>query len=100
MLRLGQGREAEVYAWGESFVLKLFWPEFSREDVELEADLATKVWAAGAPAPKVEDLLEVEGRFGFLKCPYHVGRFFVHLGSRVYEFGFVMVVSLLVYSVL
>lgn len=66
MLRLGQGREAEVYAWGESFVLKLFWPEFSREDVELEADLATKVWAAGAPAPKVEDLLEVEGRWGIV----------------------------------
>ncbi|HEU4740492.1 MAG TPA: aminoglycoside phosphotransferase family protein [Meiothermus sp.] len=66
MLHLGQGREAEVYAWGESFVLKLFWPEFSREDVELEADIAAKVWAAGVPSPKVEDLLEMEGRWGIV----------------------------------
>jgi len=65
-VRLGQGREAEVFAWTDGYVLKLFWPEFSLADAELEAHLTQQVWLLGAPAPRVEDLLEFEGRWGLV----------------------------------
>jgi len=66
LVRLGQGREAEVFAWTDGYVLKLFWPEFSLADAELEAHLTQQAWLLGAPAPRVEDLLEFEGRWGLV----------------------------------
>jgi len=64
LTRLGQGREAEVFAWADGYVLKLFWPEFSRADAELEAQLTQQVWLMGVPSAKVEDVLEFDGRWG------------------------------------
>ncbi|MDT7919082.1 MAG: aminoglycoside phosphotransferase family protein [Meiothermus sp.] len=66
LMRLGQGREAEVFAWADGYVLKLFWPEFSQEDAELEARLTQQVWLLGVPSPRVEDVLEFEGRWGLV----------------------------------
>lgn len=66
LARLGQGREAEVYAWADGYVLKLFWPEFSRVDAELEAQLTRQVWLLGVPSPRVVDVLEFEGRWGLV----------------------------------
>lgn len=42
---------------------------------------------------------EVEGRFRHLKSPYHVGPIFLHRPERVHAFGYVMLLSLLLYSV-
>ncbi len=66
LTRLGQGREAEVFAWADGYVLKLFWPEFSQADAELEAQLTQQVWLMGVPSAKVEDVLEMEGRWGLV----------------------------------
>ncbi len=66
LARLGQGREAEVFAWADGYVLKLLWPEFSQADAELEAQLTQQVWLLGVPSPRVEDVLEVEGRWGLV----------------------------------
>lgn len=66
LTRLGQGREAEVFAWGEGHVLKLFWPEFSRADADWEASLIQQVWLMGLPSPRVEDILETDGRWGIV----------------------------------
>jgi len=65
-MRLGQGREAEVVTWADGYVLKLFWPEFSKADVEWEAKLAQQAWLAGAPTPRVVDILEVESHWGIV----------------------------------
>ena len=43
---------------------------------------------------------EVEARFRYLKSPYHVGPIYLHKPTRVKAFGFVMLLSLLLYSVL
>ena len=43
---------------------------------------------------------EVEMRFRYLKSPYHVGPVFLHKPTRVKAFGFLMLLSLLLYSVL
>lgn len=46
-----------------------------------------------------KDQNEVEGRFRYLKSPYHVGPVFLQRPSRVKAFGYVMLLSLLLYSV-
>jgi uncharacterized protein (TIGR02172 family) len=56
------GRTAEVYAWGEGQVLKLFHDWFSRQTVEYEAKIARAVHAAGLPVPAVGEIVEAEGR--------------------------------------
>ena len=40
----------------------------------------------------------VEGRFRFLKSPYHVGPIYLQKPSRVKAFGYLMLLSLLMYS--
>ena len=51
---LGQGRSAEVYAWGDHQVLKLFFSSWSPEWIEQEARVARVVHEAGLAAPALE----------------------------------------------
>jgi uncharacterized protein (TIGR02172 family) len=60
------GRTAEVYAWKEGQVLKLFYEWFSASAVEHEARVAHAVFAAGLPVPAPGELLQVEGRLGLV----------------------------------
>lgn len=63
---IGRGRTADVYAWGETQALKLLHTGWPRDEAELEAERTAAAHAAGAPAPAVHGLVEVEGRFGIL----------------------------------
>ncbi len=45
-----------------------------------------------------KDQMEVENRFRHLKSPYHVGPVFLQKPSRVKSFGYVMLLSLLMYT--
>jgi hypothetical protein len=45
------GRTAEVHAWKDGWVLKLFHDWFPEESVRYEAELARAVQAAGLPVP-------------------------------------------------
>jgi uncharacterized protein (TIGR02172 family) len=58
------GFTAEIYAWRDGFVLKLFKQGRSRKSVEYEAHLSRIVHATGLPVPGVGDIVEVEGRYG------------------------------------
>ena len=60
------GRTAEVYAWGEGQVLKLFHDWLSYQTVEYEAKIARAVHAAGLPVPAVGEIVEVEGHQGLV----------------------------------
>jgi uncharacterized protein (TIGR02172 family) len=60
------GRTAEVYAWEDGSVLKLYREGFPLEWVDHEAYIGRLVVQAGVPAPEVRDILEVEGRRGIL----------------------------------
>ena len=64
--RIGEGRTAEVFEWGEGKVLKLYrdWcpPDWARH----EAEVARVAHAAGAPVPAVGYVLEVDGRPGIV----------------------------------
>jgi hypothetical protein len=69
---IGRGRTAEILAWGEGRVLKLYVEGSSREYVRREAEVSRFVHRAGLPAPAVYDsdasdgLYEVDGRLGIL----------------------------------
>jgi tRNA A-37 threonylcarbamoyl transferase component Bud32 len=63
---LGQGRTAEVYAWGERQVLKLFFTTWPLQWIHEEVRVAHLVHEAGLAAPATGDLIEVEGRLGIV----------------------------------
>jgi aminoglycoside phosphotransferase (APT) family kinase protein len=58
------GRTAEIYAWDDGWVLKLFHDWFSEESVRTEARLARAVQNAGLPVPIVGQVLEIDNRLG------------------------------------
>lgn len=64
--RIAVGRTAEIYAWGDRQVVKLFRDWFPAEAAESEARIARAVYASGLPAPWVGDLIEVKGRRGLV----------------------------------
>lgn len=63
---VGNGRTAEVFAWGEDQILKLYRPEMPRDWVGHEAAIGRLVAQAGLAAPAVVDVVEVEGRLGIV----------------------------------
>ncbi len=64
--KLGEGRTAEVFEWGEGKVLKLFRDWCPREWAKAEAEVTRAAHAAGLPAPAISYVLEVEGRPGIV----------------------------------
>ena len=63
---LGQGRTAEIYAWGESQVLKLFRSGFPTEWIHREAQATRIAYEAGLSAPAVGETIEMDGRMGII----------------------------------
>lgn len=63
---IASGRTAEVYAWEEGVVLKLYYPQFPQEWVDYEARVTTSAHAAGAPAPRVLGTTHALNRYGIL----------------------------------
>jgi len=61
------GFTAEIYAWKDGQVLKLFNPGISRGTAETEAYLTRIVHDTGLPVPAVGEIVEIDGRFG-LEC--------------------------------
>ncbi len=74
MKTLGQpvaaGHISEVYAWEGNTVLKLIRPCFPRDWADYEADIARKVACkvekAGISVPKVEEIVDIDGRRGIV----------------------------------
>lgn len=63
---LGQGRTAEVFAWGNDKVLKLFYSWFPLWPIEYEAEVGRAVHETGVPAPKVYGVIDCDGRRGII----------------------------------
>jgi uncharacterized protein (TIGR02172 family) len=58
------GFTAEIFAWHDGQVLKLFNKGISRSTVEYEANMTRIVHATGLPVPAVGEIIEIENRFG------------------------------------
>lgn len=64
---LARGRTADVFAWEDGQILKLFHNWFPREDIEFEQRIARAVHASGVNAPDViGNIVQVEGRNGLI----------------------------------
>ena len=63
---IGKGFTAQVYAWGDGRVLKLFESWRPAAKVEREFTITRAVHAAGLPVPAAHELVEVEGRKGIV----------------------------------
>jgi aminoglycoside phosphotransferase (APT) family kinase protein len=61
---VGQGRTAEVFAWGENRALKLYYEGWPAAAAEAEFRQAVAVFKSGAPALAVDGVVEVNGRHG------------------------------------
>jgi uncharacterized protein (TIGR02172 family) len=63
---LAQGRTAEVFAWDDDHVLKLFRPGWGVNAARHEAELARAIYDSGAPAPQVGEVVRVGDRAGVI----------------------------------
>ncbi len=63
---IANGRNSEVYPWGNGWILKLFRDRSATERVEYEARIARIVQAAGLPSPAVGEVIVVNGRPGLI----------------------------------
>ena len=64
---IGQGRTADIFAWGDTQVLKLFKDWCSKGMVQYEYKIAHSVQSASLPVPRAaDDLVEMDGRWGIL----------------------------------
>jgi aminoglycoside phosphotransferase (APT) family kinase protein len=63
---IGQGRTAEVYAWGSDRVLKYYQSFMPAAAVEREFAVTRLAHAAGLPVPAADELIQIEGRFGIV----------------------------------
>jgi uncharacterized protein (TIGR02172 family) len=63
---IGKGFCADVYAWGEGRVLKLFHGRESHEQAQREFAATRAVHSAGLPVPAAMEVSEVEGQFGIV----------------------------------
>lgn len=63
---IAYGRTAEIYAWQEGQVLKLFYDWFELEDIEYEAWIARAIHASGLPVPAVSEIVRANDRNGLV----------------------------------
>jgi aminoglycoside phosphotransferase (APT) family kinase protein len=64
--RIAEGREAEIFEYGEDTVLKLYWGEPDARRAELEAAAINTVRVAGGPAPEARGIVNENGRTGLI----------------------------------
>jgi uncharacterized protein (TIGR02172 family) len=63
---IAYGRTAEIFAWGEGQVLKLFYDWFALENIECEAQITRVIHASGLPVPAVGEIININGRHGLI----------------------------------
>lgn len=63
---IGRGRTAEVYAWDEGRIVKLYWRDWPEATVRHEEEMALLVNEAGLATPRFYGRVEVDDRQGLV----------------------------------
>ena len=63
---IAEGRTAEIYAWDDGYILKLYRDWCPPDWVDYEARIARAVYQAGIPSPEAGEIVEWNGRRGLL----------------------------------
>lgn len=96
---IGRGYTAEVYEWNDKEVLKLFYPDFPDLIIEREYNTSKEIRDLGLPIPKVDKLIDFEGRRGIiydkvkgvalleklLKEPFKLKKNIIHMTNLQYR---------------
>ncbi len=64
--KLADGRTAEIFAWGDDHVLKLYREGWTRRTAEYEHSLAKASEQTGYRVPHVGEIIELDGRAGIV----------------------------------
>ena len=64
--KLGEGREAEIFAWRDGSVLRLMRDPGHEDRLRREADAVRAAAAGGAPVPAIGEIVWVDGRPGIV----------------------------------
>ena len=59
---VGRGRTSDVYTYGSDTVVKVAYDDVPHEWPTFEAELTRAVWELGVAAPKVHDVVQINGR--------------------------------------
>ncbi len=84
---IGHGRTAEMYAWGDGQVVKLFRFRCPLPWVEREARATRTAHEAGVPSPAVGEIVEVDGRPGIVFERVEGPCMLEALGARPWQLG-------------
>ncbi len=63
---IGTGRTAQVYAWGDGRILKLYQEWMPAASIEWEFSTTRRVRDSGLPVPAAEEIVQVDGRLGIV----------------------------------
>jgi Ser/Thr protein kinase RdoA (MazF antagonist) len=63
---IARGRTANVYAWDDDHIIKVFHEWFERKDIEYEMRISRVVHASGVKSPAVGALVQVDGKNGLI----------------------------------
>lgn len=66
MQRLAQGRTAEIFAWDDYRVLKLYFRHFSPDAISHEARINRLLAASQLPMPRLHEEVVIDGRHGLI----------------------------------
>jgi uncharacterized protein (TIGR02172 family) len=64
--KLADGRTAEIFAWGEDRILKLYRPGWTRRTAEFEFAQALASQQTGYRVPRVDEIVEIGERIGLV----------------------------------
>ncbi|MGL6338913.1 MAG: phosphotransferase family protein [Waterburya sp.] len=64
--KIGSGKSAEVFCWGNDQVIKLFFQNISTAWIEYETKVTQIVYQAGLAVPQVEGIVRVNSRKGIV----------------------------------
>jgi uncharacterized protein (TIGR02172 family) len=82
---IGRGRIAEVFAWGDDQVLKLFYAGQALDWIKEEARISRLVYETGVATPAVSDVIEVEGRHGIIYGRVHGTSMLTDMSSKPWK---------------
>jgi Phosphotransferase enzyme family len=63
---IGQGRTAEIYAWQDHQILKLFYASFPPQLAQFEMEKSRVISGLDLPTPKFYGMVEIDGRKGLI----------------------------------
>ncbi len=84
---IGVGRTAEIFAWDQGRVIKLYRPGWSVRTAEFEAQVAAMVNRAGLAAPRFYERIELDGRQGIVYERLEGASMLHELGAHLWQLG-------------